>query len=160
MLKKLKKALLIVGILGGCLYFVYFFGLVFDLEYPFWFVLRDVRQTRMPNGLTINEMVASRLSIPSDKVRWHMCGYCNDRCGLKAPFFSLQCNNLLSQEKTLYFGFNRITKDIVPMTQYTASLFPELIPKGHQLIECSGLGSGEKILLPDSWPLVKFNANP
>ena len=160
MLKKFIKIVLIASALVAFFYFVYFIGLVLEFEYPFWLILRDVKQAKLPSGLSVNETVASRLSIPSDKVRWHICSYCNDRCGLKAPYFSFQCENLLNQkhDKVLFFAFNRTTKEIVPMSQYTASLFPELIPKGHQLVECNQLGSGEKILLPDSWLTIKQNA--
>ena len=70
--RKLVLATLSLSLLLGV---VYVGGIIFECEYPYWWVLWRVRSARLSSGGMVSDKLAVALGEKSKLVHWHTCSY-------------------------------------------------------------------------------------
>lgn len=73
MLKKLALASVGLITLAGL---VYYAGLVFEAEFPYYFWIRKAAHATTPGGKPVSEVIAR--AYPNQRYHWHTCSYCDN----------------------------------------------------------------------------------
>jgi hypothetical protein len=115
-------ALMVVGIWG-----IWFYGIVFEYEYPYTFTLMKVRNAKSVNGVPVSQIIRGDGAKWPSAMQWHTDSYFADNCG-DAP--GLVCVLLRAPDNSTsyYFAYSYETHTLVPLTAGTASHFPSLMP--------------------------------
>jgi hypothetical protein len=118
-MKKNKKTFLVLAtVLIGLV--VYFFGLIFEYEYPYALTIMNVQRARVQNGDLAKALIAQRLGIKQSDVHFHRCSYC-------ANYDSQYLNGMVRVQVGTYgFAFNRKDNELYSADTTTAKMFPEM----------------------------------
>jgi hypothetical protein len=121
---------------------VWVFGIIFEFEYPYTFILMRVRNATTFSGAPIAAIIKALGSEWGREIAWHTDSYCANWCG---PHKNLICVFLDDPDKSAryLFAYNRQTHTLVPMTVQTAARFPEILPTGDNLVSIAKLHGRE-----------------
>lgn len=126
-MKQAIKVLAFTAVLafGTCL--VWFFGMVFEFEYPYTLTLMSVQSAKSVNGVPVSGIIKGDGAKWPSRLHWHTCSYCADSCGNVRGLISVQLS--APDNSTIYhFAYSRETHSLVPLTHGTAAHYPALMP--------------------------------
>lgn len=147
------KALAIGSVLVLLAYGVYIFGLLLELEYPHWPLLYQVSHANSAAGVPVREILERKYGAEASEAHWHTCGYCIRRQGPSEDIVSVDLHPP-GGRSTLLFAYSRERNEIVPASDTTAEVFPELMPEGDTLTGARtgiSLGGYEEVKIPRKW---------
>ncbi len=137
---------------------VWFFGMVFEFEYPYAFTLASVRNARSVYGVPVSGIIQSDGAKWPGRLQWHTCSYCADSCG---DVKYLTCVTLEAPDRsTIYhFAYCREMHTLVPMTYGTAAHYPVMMPSNDPVRSVKWLSGGKGPIgngygdfqLPEKW---------
>lgn len=123
-------------------------GLLFELEYPHWWMLHRVHDARTVSGEPIAAVLKRHFGENADFVHWHTCGYCIGRAGRSETLRHVQFE---MRGRFFSFAYDPSRNQLVPMSAVTVKEFPELVPPGDQLVPLSVQVGDDELLLPATW---------
>lgn len=146
-MKKAVKALVITAVVVFGIWAIWFFGDIFEFEYPYTFTLMKVRNAQSVNGIPVSQIIKGG-------GHWHTCSYCADGCG---DVEGLVCVHLSGTGD--YFAYSYDTHTLVPLNARTAADYPSLMPSndpvrlvmemnGNTGVQGNGYGDFK---LPEKW---------
>jgi hypothetical protein len=131
--------------------------MVFEFEYPYYFVLAGVQNAKSVNGAPVSAIIKNDGAKWPPKLQWHTCSYCADSCGNE----HLTCVTLEAPDRsTIYhFAFCRQSHTLVPLTPGTAAHYPTMMPTNDSVRGVTQLSGGRGALgngygdfeLPERW---------
>ena len=126
MRKSKRNAVLLVSLLAIPL-LTYWFGIVFEFEYPYWLAIHRATLASGPSGEKVSVIVDDVLRKDTPR-HWHTCDYC-----IHAFTNSSVCRIRLDADVTptwkvsYYFVFDPKSGIITPSDEYTSERFSALI---------------------------------
>lgn len=131
---------------------VYWFGLVFECEYPFWPTLWLAEQTKAPDGRRVTELIRNRSDSSFSQQHWHHCTWC-DMLYPHAPHMAIQVTGDASKLDFYLFDWDSWDRRLLPISVHTAKIFPELIPPGY-VVKPLGVGMNPQLYRSDDEPCL------
>lgn len=144
----MKKTILLslVALVVG-LPLVWVFGLLWEKEYPHWWMLRRVYDARTVSGEPVAAALKRHFGESADFVHWHTCGYCIGR-GRSETLRHVQFE---MRGRFFSFAYDPSRNQLVPMSAATVKEFPELVPPGDRLVSLSVQVGDDELVLPATW---------
>lgn len=124
------KAIALAGAGGLLLGVIYLYGILFEHEYPHWFLLRRVSQATSPTGTPVREILRDEFGKDAEKVDWHTCGYCMDRPGQPDGAVRVQFRSPVDGQTIYHFHYDEERHQLTPADSDTAARFPGLRKMG------------------------------
>jgi hypothetical protein len=117
---------------------IYEGGYILECEYPFWPTLWMAKQTKIPDGLRVTDLISTRSGDSFKDQHWRHCTWC-DVVYPHAPHMAVKV--MINEEESNFylFDWDLTRRKLLPITVRTAKLFPELIPSGYT-VQLSGVG--------------------
>jgi hypothetical protein len=143
---------------------VYVWGIFWEFEYPYWFVLRKVAAAHTWDGRPV--AVAIREVFPPERysTRWTTSSYADDLIKSKYPRVIFARLDIWPDRRRgdyssktwffLGFAYDRQTREIIPATDETAERFPGLLPPTARVVQRDGqhfIGR-QRVLDVEGWP--------
>lgn len=157
----MKQAIKIFGFMAALAFvcwLIWAFGMTFEYEYPYSFVLMSVQSAKSVNGIPVSDIIKGDGAKWPPRLHWHTCSYCADSCGNVKGLVCVQLS--APDNSTIYhFAYSRETRTLVPLTRGTAAHYPSLMPtndpvrivqqmNGNTGVLGNGYGDFE---LPEKW---------
>jgi len=126
-MKQGLKVFACTALLAFGTWLVWLFGMMFELENPYTFVLMRVQNAKSVLGDPVSGIIKADGAKWPPRLHWHTCSYCADWCG---NVRGLTCVTLSAPDNsTIYhFAHSRETHTLVPLTRGTATRYPALMP--------------------------------
>jgi hypothetical protein len=126
-MKQAIKALTFTAVLAIAAWLAWFFGIVFEFEYPYTLTLVSVQSAKSVNGVPVSGIIKSDGAQWPPGLHWHTCSYCANSCGRVKGLICVQVS--APDNSTIYhFAYSRETHTLVPLTSRTAAHYPTLMP--------------------------------
>ncbi len=105
------------------------FGYAFEYEYPFTLTVWVAKQTKIPDGERVVDLIKNRSDNAYVEQYWHHCTWC-DVVYPHAPHLAIKVG-INNDDRDFYlFDWNLSERKLTPITVRTAKVFPELISAG------------------------------
>jgi len=131
---------------------VYWFGLVFECEYPFWPTLWLAEQTKTPDGSRVTDLIRIRSDSSFSQQYWHHCTWC-DVVYPHAPHMAIRVDGDYAKLDFYLFDWDISHRRLLPISVHTAKMFPELIPPGY-VVKPLGVGLNPQLYQKDDEPCL------
>jgi hypothetical protein len=74
-----KERLLVIGIiLGFAAPFIWFVGIMFECEYPYFITIARASHAHTVIGESAEDVIARTLGVPRSALNWHRCSFCKN----------------------------------------------------------------------------------
>lgn len=118
---KISALIIAIPILS---YAVWFFGIFFELEYPYIFSIKKVNNSQTITGNKSKAIISQQLGINQNKVNFHKCSYCQDlENGFPQGTIRFQ---VLHDEISYVFAYDPEKNILYPASDETETKFPSM----------------------------------
>ena len=80
-MKQAIQVLTFTAVLAFVTWLVWLFGMIFEFEYPYTFILMSVQSAKSVSGIAVSGIVRGDGARWPSRLHWHTCSYCADSCG-------------------------------------------------------------------------------
>jgi hypothetical protein len=150
--RRIKVALIVSVVCIVVAAAVYWFGLFFEFEYPFWPTLYLAEQTKTPDGSRVTDLIRIRSGSSYVHQHWHHCTFC-DGVYPYAPHLAIRVTGDFDEMDFYLFDWDSSHRRLLPISVRTAKMFPELIPSGY-VVKPLGVGLNPQLYHNDEPCLI------